>query len=71
MARKSIALATWLKKNHPRLEVLGLHFDIETKRHEVVLGCKVVLPRNVMVSPEDEDAHADGERQHLLLPGVH
>ena len=71
--RKSVAFQQWLAKTHPKMQVLGLHYDVEKKRHEVLLGCRVALPTNVKVTPEDEDKHAEvgSDRVHLLLPGIH
>jgi hypothetical protein len=70
MARKSVPFEQWLKKNHPKLVVLGMHYDADKKKYEALLGTRVVVPKNVIITAEDEDKHVDGVRKHLRLPGI-
>ena len=70
MAQKNLPFELWLKKHHPKLQVIGMHYDIETKTYEALLGVRVRVPKQVVVTAQDENKYVDGVRKHLRLPGI-
>jgi hypothetical protein len=64
---KALSLAAWLKRYDARC--VGLRYDPDTKRHVVTVQIEREIPKDVLVSPEDEDAHSgNATRKHLLFP---